>query len=144
MIVPYTIDSSSSHYKNYYANQAGGGMPVFRGKTVQHGSGLGGVFSKIFKGIAPMFKNLTKTAGKQLITTGANIAKDVLSGKKLADSTKSNFTQGGKQLFSELVTSFAAKPKVGGTRKRKSNKVKKTKPKTKHRRLENDIFQRSL
>ena len=58
MIVPYNYDSSSGFYKHYYENQAGGSLPVFRGATRQRGYGLGGIFSSLFKGLAPMLKTV--------------------------------------------------------------------------------------
>lgn len=137
MTVPYVLDSSASHYKHYYSNQAGGGLSVFRGKTIQNGSGIGSVFSKVFKGISPVLKQLAKTSGKQLLKSGTKIASDVISGKSFSQSAKKNLSEGGKDLLKSLTTSIT--PKVGGT-KRKRKPKNRTSIKTKKRRLNNDIF----
>ena len=139
MTVPYNIDSSAAHYKNYYSNQAGGGISVFQGKTIQHGSGLGGVFSKVFKGIAPVLKQAAKTAGKQLLTTGGQIAQDIINGQRFSQSAKKNLSKGGNRLLAELSKSMLT-PKVSGA-KRKANEQKRKSTKTKKRRLSKNIFQ---
>lgn len=148
MTVPYSINSSGEHYKTYYINQAGGSIPFFRGKTIQHGSGLSGMFSKVFKGIAPVLKQTAKHAGKQLLNTGVNIAKDMLDGRAFTESAKANFSKGGKDLFKSLSSKIL--PNVGGIKQTESKKVggvkrkfqvkKKKLPKTKRRRLTSDIF----
>jgi len=140
MKVPYRFDATSSHYKTYYSNQAGGTLPVFKGQTIQRGSGLGGVFSKIFKGIAPVLKSVAKTAGKQLINSGASIANDLLEGKSFNDTAKDNLTQGGKKLFNDLTSSIFSS-KVGGAKKRsKPRRIQHKASKNKRRRLTKDIF----
>lgn len=138
MSVPYSIDSSATHYKNYYINQAGGALPAFRGKTIQHGTGLGGVFSNIFKGIAPVLKQVAKSAGKQLVNTGKQIVSDKLAGKPLGESIKTRFSEGGQNLL-EKLSAHMTTPKVGGA-KRKSTTKKPKSSKTKKRRLTKDIF----
>ena len=137
MTVPYTIDSSSSHYKHYYTTQTGGGISIFCGKTIQHGSGLGSVFSKIYKGIAPVLKQVAKSGGKELLKVGNNIVNDVVNGKSFTKSTKHNLSEGGKRLLKSLSTKVV-KRKVGGTKRRTAAKNKPSK--TKKRRLNNDIF----
>lgn len=137
MTVPYVFDSSASHYKHHYSNQAGGKISVFKGKTIQNGSGIGSVFSKIFRGIAPLLKQVAKTSGRELIKAGSNIATDVLDGKSFSQSAKKNLSDSGKKLLKSLSTSISSN--VGGT-KRKMSSNKSHVHKTKKRRLDKDIF----
>ena len=143
MTVDYDPESSASFYKNYYINQAGGYIPVFQGKTIQNGSGIGGVFSRIFKGIAPMIKQGAKTVGKQLLNTGVNITHDVLNGDSFKDSSKKNLIAGGKNLLNNLQSAINH-PKRGGAisnRKVKKNRnLSHSSSRSKRRRLSKDIF----
>ncbi len=138
MTVPYVLDSSASHYKHYYVNQAGGRMNIFHGKTIQTGNGLGNVFSKIFKGIAPVLKQAAKSGGRELLKSGSKVVSDVLEGKSFAESAQRNFTDGGKNLLKTLTSSV--NPKLGGTKRKRKQKKSNSPLKTKKRRLTNDIF----
>lgn len=137
MTVPYVLDSSAPHYKHYYSNQAGNGLSVFRGKTIQNGSGIGSVFSKVFRGIAPVLKQAVKAGGKQLLRSGSKIVSDVVDGKSFSQSTRKNLSQGGKELLKSLSSTIS--PKVGGTKRKMKPKSRRS-VKTKKRRLNSDIF----
>ena len=114
MSIIYDFDTSSHSLKNYYLNQSGGGIPVFRGATRQRGYGLGGIFSNLFRRIAPVLKNVAKTAGKQLVKTGANFVTDVIDGKTLKKAALSNLSSGGQQLVSSLSSKLSTKKKRWG------------------------------
>lgn len=141
MTVPYDFESSASHYKNHYSNQSGGKINVFRGKTTQYGSGIGGVFSKIFRGIAPVLKQVAKSGGRELLKAGSKIAADVLDKKSFSQSVKKNLSSSGKNMLHALSSSIG--PKVGGTKRkaRTNKKMINSRPhKKKRRHLNNDIF----
>lgn len=138
MSVPYHLDSSAKYIDDYYNQQVGGSLSAFRGSTIQQGSGIGGIFSNLMRGMVPMLKRGAKVAGQQLLNTGLNIANDMIDGDKFADAAKSNLKTGGKQLLNNLTTAFN-NPKRGVVRKRpnfKKNKIVKTK----RRRMSKDIF----
>ena len=135
MSIIYDFDTSSHSLKNYYLNQSGGGIPVFRGATRQRGYGLGGIFSNLFRRIAPVLKNVAKTAGKQLVKTGANFVTDVIDGKTLKKAALSNLSSGGQQLVSSLSSKLSIKKRGGVKRKYPNETVKK-----KRRRITKDIF----
>ena len=82
MTTTYDFDVTSHAFKHFYQNQTGtgGSIPVFRGLTRQRGYGIGGIFSKMFQSIAPVLKNVARSAGKQLVKTGANFITDVIDG----------------------------------------------------------------
>ena len=82
-----------------------------------------------------MLKNVARSAGKQLVKTGANIITDVIDGNTLKKSAISNLSHGGQQLISTL-TSKLKTPKRGGVKRKSTN----TSVKKKKRRLTDDIF----
>lgn len=133
MIVPYTIHGSDKYYKNYYENQIGNGLAVFKGATVQRGHGIGGFFSNLFKGAMPVLKSGLKTVGKELLSAGVDIARDALQGKDVKTTAKRRMLASGDNLLSK----FSDKMRGSGLRpiKRRhraalrncSNKAKKRK-----------------
>lgn len=124
-----------SSVDEYYERQAGG-LPAFVGSTIQQGGGIGGIFTKFMRGMGPIIKRGAKAAGEQLLSTGINIASDVIDGKPFADTAKSNLKSGGKQLLGKITHAFN-NPKRGVARKRqrKNNVVK-----NKRRKISKDIF----
>lgn len=137
MVAAYDFNHTSPFFHHYYEKQAGGSLPVFRGSTRQRGYGLGNIFSKVFSGLLPLVKSVAKTAGKQLISTGADIANDVIDGESFSKSALGNLSSGGKQLFSTLTNRIRG-GKRGGVKRRhpsKSSQVKR-----KRRRVTKDIF----
>ena len=101
--------SHSAPFVNYYVNQArgqvqqGSGLPAFAGVRYQRGHGLGSIFGNIFskiKGALPWF---FKTAAKHVMQTGANVANDMLEGKKFKDSVKECGLEGAKSAAEVIV-----------------------------------------
>ncbi len=86
----YCCDAQKALYSDYYVNQAGGSLPVFRGSRGQRGHGFGSVLGGLFRNALPMLKRI----GKQALTTGAHIASDMLGGKNFGDSAKLRVRQG--------------------------------------------------
>ena len=77
---------------NYYWKQSGkggDGQDFFQGPLTQRGHGLAGLFGKIFRAAVPVFKGSVqpmlkkgaKAVAKQALTTGMNVANDMLSGE---------------------------------------------------------------
>lgn len=86
---------------NLYRMHYGGSLPVFRGMPYQDGYGIGGIFSKLARSVAPMIKSVSKTiapiakkAGKSLLKTGTQVLSDVVLGE---DDIKSAVVKRGKQ-----------------------------------------------
>jgi len=80
---------SDKIWLDYYTGQArqyGGG---FVGNIpYQRGAGLGSLFKGLFRAILPLAKSVGKTVGRQALSTGAQIASDVVAGKSLGDSAE--------------------------------------------------------
>ena len=74
---------SGNPYLNYYVNQAGNGISGFEGIRYQRG---GGFFGNILKSAAlPLLKYL----GKQVFSTGIDVAKGVMDGEPIKEAFKS-------------------------------------------------------
>src|SRR6266516_7090740 len=86
----YCCDAQKALYSDYYVNQAGGSLPVFQGSRGQKGHGFGSVLGGLFRNALPMLKRIEK----QVLTTGAHIASDMLGGKNFGDSAKLRVRQG--------------------------------------------------
>ena len=124
MVVPYNPQSSSDFYCNYYSQQVGNGLSVFKGTTIQRGRGIGSFFSRMMRGAMPLLKSGAKAVGKQIVESGANIAKDLIEGKNLKASAIKNLSAGGSKLMSGLTNVFDERK--SSNRKRKINKAKKS------------------
>ena len=74
--------------EQYYRNQVGTGLPVFRGNRVQRGHGLGNMFKGLLKSVVPLVKSGAKSLGKQALSTGLDITRDVLSGQNFKDAAR--------------------------------------------------------
>ena len=60
-------------FTDYYVNQAGNGVSIYSGSTMQRGHGLG----SILKGLLRVATPLIKTVGKQALRKSAPILKEV-------------------------------------------------------------------
>ena len=60
----------------------GHGVPVYRGYASQYGHGLGNVLGGIFRSTIPFIAPVIKSAGKQLLLTGAKKIQQKLETKK--------------------------------------------------------------
>lgn len=99
--------------ERYYANQASG-MPFFAGPTVQHGHGLGGIFSSIFRAVTPLLKTAApvakaaaKTVANEAARTGVEILSDVAQGADIRQAAKSR----SRKAVNRMVSKGAAKLK---------------------------------
>lgn len=82
-----------------------------------------------------------KLAGKHLLTSGLDIAQDLIEGKSFAESAKQNFKTNGKALLGTLSNALKnSKPNTKrGVAKRKVSPPT-NKHKIKRRRVDTDIF----
>lgn len=135
MRVPYYPEESQPYIHKYYSDQVGDGVGVvFEGSTIQRGSGVGNLLSGIFKSTLPLLKTGAKTIGKELLRTGASVAKDALQGRNFAESASENFKEAGSNLLDNLAQSLSNPPRR--PKRKSSNKSKK---KTKRRKTQ-DLF----
>jgi len=132
-----------------YANhqQKGGGFPIYVGAGVQRGHGIGGIFSGLAKMAMPLLKSAAKTAGKSLLSSGAQFAGDVLKGKSIKESAKRRALEAGKNIGKDVFSSVKgmARTVVSQNKKRKASSTATSQRKAKRRRTSknkkgSDIF----
>lgn len=66
-------------FVSYYEGQVGGSLPGFYGAPVMYGRGIGSIFSKLFRFVAPLLKKGFAVAKPHLKTAATNIASDAVS-----------------------------------------------------------------
>ena len=115
------------NYLQYYQQQAGGATPIFRGVTDQRGHGLGGMFSKLFRFIMPLFKSHAlpvlksgaQIVGGEAIKAAANIATDAINGKNIKNSFQENYTNAIDTVKNQAIKALQ---KGSGIKRKRSQK----------------------
>jgi hypothetical protein len=104
------MKSAGCMHHDYYRNQAlgvrqhgGFDMPFFAGARYQRGHGLGSIFGNIFRGLRSIMPNIFKTVGRHALTTGVNIANDMLEGKKIKEAVGQHALHGLKTAAREVA-----------------------------------------
>lgn len=72
------IDHDPQRFVSYYENQAGGSLPGFYGAPVMYGRGIGSIFSRLFRFVAPLVRKGFAIAKPHLKSAAKNIASDVI------------------------------------------------------------------
>src|SRR5215475_7805746 len=83
---------SSSHYVQYYSNQAGGGISGFEGARFQNGHGI---FASLLRFGLPVLKYL----GTKAYNAGQQIFSDIFGGENVLQSLKTR----GKDLGQDIL-----------------------------------------
>ena len=130
----YCCDAQKSLYTDYYVNQAGGSMPVFQESRGQRDHGFGSVLSGLFRSAMAMPKRI----GKQALTTGPYIARDMLGGKKFNESVQARVRQ---DINSFLPLDDDNSEQTGSRRRGRVVKRKRTAMQRKGVKRQRDIFQ---
>ena len=89
---PYCCDASREQFERYYdLQQKGGGeFPVYVGRYVQKGHGIGNIIGSLFRRILPVLKAFAPHA----LRTGANVLEDVSQGKSWKESAIKRVPEG--------------------------------------------------
>jgi hypothetical protein len=130
MLVPYNAGDSAHYYGEYYKAQAGGQLPVYAGRTVMGGKGLGGMFKGVLRAAAPLLKRVGADLGKRALKTGTRVVGDAFRGENIGRSLKRRLGETGGELMSDLTDLVGASL---SKRPRKKTK-KKSAPVSKRRR----------
>ena len=125
------------NYDDYYARQVGGALPYFTGTRVQRGHGFGSLFSGLLRSVAPLIKRGALALGKRALTTGAQIAGDVVAGQNVKKAAKRRATAAGRDLMQSLL---ATPPPPGKRMKRKKRAAPRRRVTPKKRRPRTDVF----
>ena len=107
-------------------SQVGGAIVGFRGARFQRGAGLGSIFSGLFRTLFPILKTVGKTVGKQALTTGAQVASDVLAGQEIKQALENRGKEAGKNLLQKGIRHLQKGQGLGVRPKRKSIKGRKS------------------
>jgi len=102
------------------SNQQGGHFPVFHGGRFQRGYGLGSFFKSLARSAMPLMQRGAKTIGKTALTTGMNIARDVMAGDNLATSAKTQLKAAAGQLKRKALTRINSQTGSGAKRRKKT------------------------
>ena len=105
--------------KSYQRGYGLGG--VFRGSPFQKGYGLGGLLSRFVSWVTPFFnrakdnllpiiKTAAKNVGSEVVSSAANIAKEVIQGKDAKLSAEENINKSIDKLTSKQQGSGINKP----------------------------------
>jgi hypothetical protein len=84
-------------FEDHYL-QKGGGFPIYIGTGGQRGHGIGGIFSGLAKMAIPLLKKAAASAGKTLLSSGAQFAGDLLQGKNIKAAAKHRALEAGKSI----------------------------------------------
>lgn len=98
----FCCEATRGMYEDYYKRQSGGEIPVFAGARHQRGHGLGGVLSGLFRKVVPFVKDNVKNIGKNLLRTGADIAQDMIEGKKFKEAARQRLPRGLKRTVEDV------------------------------------------
>lgn len=122
-------------------------LPIFRGRRRQHGYGIGGLFSSLFRSAIPLLKKGAVAVGKEALKTGAHVMNDVIQGRNGGEALRERSLDSVKKLGKKAVHKVI-KPKtshpviipaeavIASTRKRKKQSRSSKRKKAKH----SDIF----
>ena len=94
-------------------------MPVYVGRKVQRGHGLGNILGGLLRRFILQF---VKSHGKQVLAnvfkTGMKVADDVIEGKKFKESAKKRIPSGIKRTFQDMIRQSQSGSGVGRKKKR--------------------------
>ena len=100
------IPSNERVWAQYYQTQAAQTGAGFVGIPYQRGSGLGSLFRGIFRTVLPVAKSVGKSVGKAALTTGAQIASDVIAGKNVKESAEERGRAAASDLLDKVITNL--------------------------------------
>ena len=117
-------ENDYEHYLAYYVDQTGDGMSVYTGRrfvpTGQSGDGLG----DLFRAARPALLKFARNAGKRVLSAGANVLREAVSGGDVKAAAKSSFMDAGLGLLDDTMNTSNSH-----TRGTKSGRVSKKKGK---------------
>ena len=115
-----------NYYLQYFLNQKGAGISYYSGRdyvpSSQDGDGLGDIFAAV----KPALFSFAKDVGKQAISAGATVLKDIMRGKKAGESAKEAFSNAGVSLIDSTLNRASSSSKsLSSKRKKRVSKKKR-------------------
>jgi hypothetical protein len=114
----YYMDPGAAAWQSFFLSQQhGGAIPGFEGMRYQRGSGLGSLFRGFLRMILPAAKTLGKSAvkaiGREALSSGSELAGDVLRGEDIKVALKKR----GRNAAGNLLTKAGQKLSQAGSGK---------------------------
>ena len=103
-------------------------LPVYHGRSIQRGYGLGGIFRGLFRSALPFLKQGAKTVGRQALRSGIDLAQDVLKGQGVKHAAKRRMGELGQRLLSRQKGGGILKQGPSVKRSRKSTPRERSAP----------------
>jgi len=119
----YLVDPGVAAWQNFFLSQQhGDGISGFEGVPFQRGSGIGSIFRGLLRLILPVAKSAGKTAikaiGRQALSTGSELAGDVLRGEEI----KKSMNKRGRRAVKRLASQAGRKLSQAGRGRRQKGK----------------------
>jgi hypothetical protein len=143
----------ADNYTQYYLRQAEGhGVPAEVFRYTQKGAGIGSYLGGLFRRVFPLLRSGVKAVGKEALSTGVNLLKDVFGGRSLGESVGARVTEAGTNLSRKVGTKLQGmvgsgykmrkrKRRAQSKRNTKTRKVTKRAPRKAKKSIKNkDIF----
>ena len=73
---------------HFMRQQRGGNITGYRGARFQRGYGFGGIFKSLARYAIPLFKQGAKVVGKRALQAATEVGQDVIQGKNVRESVK--------------------------------------------------------
>lgn len=122
MKVKYCCSADKTSLDQYYANQAGGYMPVYAGARMQRGHGLGSIFSAIGRFALPILRRLAPVVGRKIMTTGAQIMDDVAAGQAFKHAAKTRIVDTINEGIDKILPPKREQGQSGSGKRRRRTK----------------------
>ena len=125
MMYEYFPEDSEDFYAQYYTEQVGNGaaIPIFKGRTVMPGNGIGGIFSSLIRSALPVLKRTAVSAGKDLLKGGVGVISYVARGTKFKDSIKSRAAGAGRNIIEDVKDEIVSSISSGRNKRGKKRKT---------------------
>ena len=119
---PYCCDDSRELYERYYDRQqkGEGKFPVYVGRYVQKGHGIGNIIGSLFRRILPGLKAIVP----HVLRTGANALQDVSAGKSWKAAAIQRIPEGFRGFVSSEDATIKRSGEQSGSGKRRKRKAK--------------------
>ena len=116
----FCCSASRASYEDYYKKQNGGEIPIFYGSRMQRGHGIGSILGGLFRKALPFLKRGGINLGKQLLSSGIDVANDMIDGKKFKDAAIDRLPEGINQFANRMGFNRQSGSGVRTSRKRKA------------------------
>ena len=96
---------------------------IYRGQVRMRGSGLGGLFARLFRSSIPYLKTIGRYAKNQLIDAGAGVLNDMQRGVNVKEAFRKNAFSTRDRIVSDIKRKMSGR----GVKRHKKGLKKKTK-----------------